>query len=179
MKKHLQRTTNTDLSNLGTSVGDKLEIEDVMDIQDRTITFGRKKTPWEKITNDLQDKSSTTSQYVKLVNSYLTEKKSQIEKIIDLTNNFDKEIHNLKSDNNKISKLTDTPIHEFNTSDLKKLTQDLLKDRDQRRENLKKLKNELIKAEEGLYQSEKRIEKVNEQILDKQLKPKTNKKNFN
>ena len=174
IKKRTPLKPNTDWSSLGTSVGDKIDIEDVMDIQDRTITFGRKKIPWEKITDDLQDSSSNTSQYVKLVNSYLRGKKSQIEKIIELTNNFDHEIQNLKSDNNMISKLNDTPIHEINSEELKKLAQNLLKDREQRRENLKKLKNEIIQAEKGLEESEKKVELLNEKILDKKLKPDKN-----
>ena len=75
-KKTIKRRTNyqktkdreDEWDNIGKSVGEKLDIEEIMDIQDRTITFGVKKTPMEKITDDLQDKSSTTSQYISLVN---------------------------------------------------------------------------------------------------------------
>jgi len=182
-KKHIKKiepqkqsniSADDDWSSITKSVGEKLDIEDIMDIQDRTITFGRKKIPLETITDDLQDRSSNTSQYVKLVNSYFKGKKSQIEKIIELTNDFDQEIQNLKSDNNEIAKLNDTPIHEIKSEEIKKLAQSLLKDREQRRENLQKLKNEIIKAEKGLEESDKRVEILNEEILDKKLKPNTN-----
>jgi len=159
-----------DWNSIGTSIGEKIDIEDIMDIQDRTITFGRKKTPWEKITDDLQDTASNTGQFVSLVNSHLKAKKLHIEKIIELANKFDQEIQNLKSDNEKIDKLSDTPIHVFKTDELRKLVQESLKDREKRYDILKKLKSEIIKAEEAVHQSDKKIEMLNDKILEKKFK---------
>jgi len=159
-----------DWNSIGTSIGEKIDIEDIMDIQERTITFGRKKTPWEKIVNDLQDTISNTGQYVALVNSHLKAKKLHIEKIIELTNNFDQEIQNLKSDNEKVDKLSDTPIHVFKTDGLRKLVQESLKDREKRHDILKKLKSEIVKAEEAVHQADKRIEMLNDKILRKKFK---------
>lgn len=154
---------------IGSSRLDKLDLQDVMDVPDRTIIIGKKNTSWDKITSDLQDTASNTSQFVQLINAHLKENKSKIEKIIELADNFEQEIDNLKLNNENIVKLTNTPLHEFKSDKLRKLTQELLKDRETRNEVLKKLKSDIIKAEEELHQSNKKIEIINEKILEKKL----------
>lgn len=151
------------------SLWDKLDIQDVIDVPDRTLKIDKKNTDWDKITADLQDTSSNTSQYIKIINAHLKDKKSRIEKIINLADNFEQEIKILQSDNEKIHKLRNTPIHEFKSDKLKTLAQELIKDREKRTNILKKLKNDIIKAEEELHQSNKQIERINDEILEKEL----------
>ena len=171
--------SDNDSNSLGSSVGEKIFAGDVVDVQGSAMTLRGKKNEYEDITDDLLDKSSNTSQYVKLVNAYIIGKKSQIEKIIELKNNFDQEIQNLKSDNNKFEQLSGIPIHEFNLENLNNVTQNLLKNREFRRQRLENLKNEIIRVEKNLVQSEKKIEVLNKQILFKKIKHNVNKKKKN
>jgi len=174
LKKRVQNKRSKKLddywNHIGRSLGEKLEFEDIMEVPDRTIIVGKKNTAWDDITSDLQDTANNTSQFVKIINAHLKNKKSHIEKIIELADNFDQEIQNLRSDNERITKLRDTPIHEFKSYELRKLAQELLKNREKRLDILKKLKNDIIKVEEDLHQSNKKIENVNDQILEKELK---------
>ena len=144
----------------------KLDIQDVMDVPDRSITKGKKYTAWDEITSDLQDTSNNTTQFVKIINAHLKEKKSHIEKIIRIADEFEEEIEKLNADDEKLVKLKDTPIHEFKSDNLRKLAQELLKDRENRIEILKKLKSDIVLAEEELHKSNKQIEDINERILE-------------
>ena len=157
---------DVDFKKIDTSLWDKMDIQDPMDVQDRTITIGRKNIAWDRITSDLQDTANNTSQFVKIINAHLKDKKSHIRKIVDLADNFEKQIQILKSDNVKISQLSDTPIQKFKSSKYRKLVQELLIDREKRIEIIKKLKNDLFKAEEELRESNKKIESINEKILE-------------
>ena len=159
---------------------DKLDIQDPLDVQDRTIVIAKRKIDWENITADLQDTANNTSQFVKLINAHLKDKKSQINKIVKLAHNFEDEIEQLKLDDEKISKLSDAPSDVFKSEKLRKLAQDLLIEREKKREILLKLKSDILKAEDELYKSNQRIETVNEKILENELelksaKPKKNK----
>ena len=58
----------------------------------------------------------------------------------------------------------------FKTDGLRKLVQESLKDREKRYDILKKLKSEIIKAEEAVHQSDKKIEMLNDKILEKKIK---------
>ena len=154
---------------IGTSLGEKLEFVDFMEVPDRTIIVDKKNTDWDKVTSDLQDTANNTSQFVKIINAHLRDKKLHIKKIIELADNFEQEIKSLKLDTEKISKLSDIPIHEYKSDQLRKIAQELLKDRERRQEILKKLKSDIIIAEEELHKSNKRIEAVNEEILKNSL----------
>jgi DNA repair exonuclease SbcCD ATPase subunit len=152
----------------------KIQAADAADVENRNIFLGKgndNSTPWEVVTQktqNLADMTSNISQYVKLVNAYLKEQKSQVTKIQDLKNRFDDEIENLQKDNTQLAKLNNTPIQEFDAKELQECVVQLTKVRDSRISKINELKKELAKTEEELKNQDKQIDGINEQIKVKQ-----------
>lgn len=158
----------------------KIEARDAADVEKRNIFVGEKGggTPWEvvtKKTQNLADMTSNISQYVKLVNAYLLEQKNQVVKIKGLKDRFDLEIDSLQNDNVQLAKLNDAQIDDLDANGLKKFVQKLTQVRDSRRSKINQLKTEMITTEEELKKQDLQIEKINQQIKEKENQGTTNK----
>ncbi len=158
----------------------KIEARDAADVEKRNIFVGEKGggTPWEivtKKTQNLADMTSNISQYVKLVNAYLHEQKKEVIKIQDSKNRFDLEIKSLQNDNVQLAKLNDAQIDDLDANGLKKFVQKLTQVRDSRRSKMNQFKTEIIKTEEELKKQDLQIEKINNQIKEKEKQGTPNK----
>ena len=158
----------------------KIEARDASDVEKRNIFVGDKGggTPWEivtKKTQNLADMTSNISQYVKLVNAYLLEQKKQVVKIKGMKDRFDLEIDSLQNDNVKLANLNDAQIDNLDANGLKNFVGKLTQVRDSRRSKMTQLKTEITTAEEELKKQDVQIEKINEQIKEKEKQGTPNK----
>ncbi len=110
MVKHIGRLTkdseslkNEDDSDDGLSVitelGPKIEIQDPLEVKDRTIFFSNKEIPRTKQeivqekADAIKDQLNTTNQYQKFVNVVLKERMGDIKKILDKEKRFSEELN--------------------------------------------------------------------------------------
>jgi len=108
--KHIGRLTkdseslkNEDDSDDGLSVitelGPKIEIQDPLEVKDRTIFFSNKEIPRTKQeivqekADAIKDQLNTTNQYQKFVNVVLKERMGDIKKILDKEKRFSEELN--------------------------------------------------------------------------------------
>lgn len=110
MVKHIGRLTkdgellksqddSDDESHVVTELGPKIEIQDPLEIKDRTIFFSSKEAPKTKQeivqekSEAVKDQLNTTNQYQKFVNVALKERMGDIKKILDKEKRFSEELN--------------------------------------------------------------------------------------
>ena len=148
--------------------------EEVMDVQDRNITFGdekqKPKTHYEAVkigARNAMDAAGNTGQYIKFVNAHIDNQKKEIDKIKKIKEKFDKEVKLLKIDQSKIDKLDRKLLEEFDTKTVSENLKQLLKEKNQTKSKLDELKEEIGYVEEELHQQEEQIEKISKELKNK------------
>ena len=158
-------------------IGKKLEVKDVMDIENRYVTFGNqlrrkfkeKKSGYLATKEGIRwalDAAGNTGQYIKYVNMKIDKHQEQINHVKRLQEKFDREIADLQSE--KIEKLT-LPNSSFNYVDTKSVTSvlnQLLLAKRNTKIKLRKLENECALAEKELEQQEIQIEEIRGKVKD-------------
>jgi hypothetical protein len=159
-------------------IDSKLEFKDVMDVQQRYITFGRNqrkkvkpsKTHLETTKEGIRwalDAAGNTGQYIKYVNMTIDKHQTQVDKIKNIQDKFDKEVALL--DSHKIKKINSDklPHVEKDVNTVKDYLNQLLLEKRITHSNLKNLSNDLHSMETELKLHEKQIEKVRECLVAK------------
>ena len=110
MVKHIGRLTkdgeliknqdeSDDEATIITELGPKIEIQDPLEVKDRTIFFSSKEIPKTKQeivqekSEAIKDQLNTTNQYQKFVNVVLQERMGDIKKILDKEKRFSEELN--------------------------------------------------------------------------------------
>ena len=163
-----------------TSLGERIDIQDVMDVQQRKFFLHddheEQKTQWEKTkdeTRNAMDVAGNASQYLKYVNSYLKKKNAKIKDIKKIKEVFDEDLKLLKTNRQNI----DFPqlIHQHKNEDLKKIKKYLTERKVATKKYLNKLKQEVWQAENDLQNQQYEIEELERHIIsDKSNKTESN-----
>ncbi len=170
-------TASNDEGSYISQIGSELEFKDVMDVEQRYITFDRQlrrkvsppKTKLESTKEGIRwalDAAGNTGQYIKFVNMTIDKRQAQIDKIKKLQNKFDNEIEMLNS--HKIKKLN----HDKNSikPDAQTVTEylnQLLLEKRLTQNNLQNLHGDLSLMEKEVKIQEKQIEQVQKHIKSK------------
>jgi len=148
-------------------IGEKLEITDIMDVQDRSITFNQNESvPTKeedyKIQNEtFKDKFSDTAQYLKFVNAHLAEKQLKLDKIKEQRENFEKEIAKLKPDGQRSkSDLDLLNYKEIKSTDVRKVLENIEREREQAQSRVHHFSSKLKLANHDLLTKTKQIDDV-------------------
>ena len=152
-----------------------IEVKDVMDVQDRSITFGEHlgpKTPYEAVkegARNAMDAAGNTGQYIRFVNKHIDNRKKEIEKIKDIREKFDHEVKMLQSHKLNLKKIDKKSLNDHDIKSVTEYLHQLLLEKGLTKKRLADLKNEIIKVGEQLQEQEKQIELVSEQLKEKKL----------
>lgn len=151
--------------------GPKLKIQDVMDVEDRNITFARKlekpKTKFEDTKEGIRwalDAAGNTGQLIKYFNLSIENQKEQIENLKKAHDKFDREIAMLQS--YKLEKI-DFDKKSLAQMDIRQITElfnQLLLQKRITKTKLRNMKKELTSIENELQWQEKDIEYVRSHI---------------
>jgi len=166
------RIISQDDSTYLAEIDKKIEIKDVMDVENRYVTFGDKlkqkvqeKKPGYVATKEgirwALDAAGNTGQYIRYVNMKIDKHQQQINHIKELHEKFDREIELLQSE-----KLEKFNLDE-NKLDVKTITRtldQLLLGKRNTKTRLRTLESELAIAEKELEQQERQIEDVRENL---------------
>jgi hypothetical protein len=181
VRHYLNRTdeaTHNDEWSYISEIGSKLEFKDVMDVPQRYITFGRKqrrkvkpsKTQLETTKEGIRwalDAAGNTGQYIRYVNMTIDKHQTQVDKIKNLQDKFDKEVALL--DSHKIEKINSKklPHVEKDVHTVKDYLNQLLLEKRITHSNLKNLRDDLHTMATELKLHEKQIEQVRENLVAK------------
>ena len=168
-------------------IGSKVEFKDVMDVEQRYITFGKelhkkgkpKKTNLEATHEGIRwalDAAGNAGQFIKFVNMTIDKRQTQINKIKKLQNKFDNEVALLNK--NKIEKInpTSSSLASQDPNAVKDYLNQLLLEKRVTQSNLQNLQKDLSSMEKELKLQEKQIEDVREHLKAKILSIKDNNK---
>ncbi len=171
-------TASNDEGSYISQIGSELELKDVMDVEQRYITFGRQlhrkvsppKTKLESTKEGIRwalDAAGNTGQYIKFVNMTIDKRQAQIDKIKKLQNKFDDEIELLNS--HKIKKLSHDKKNSIkpDTQTVTEYLNQLLLEKRLTQNNLQNLHGDLSLMEKEVKIQEKQIEQVQKHIKSK------------
>ncbi len=159
-------------------LGSDIEFKDVMDVNQRYITFDRRlrrkvkppKTKLEATKEGIRwalDAAGNTGQYIKFVNMTIDKRQAEIDKIKKLQNKFDNEIEMLNS--HKIKKLNNDNKNSIipDAHTVSEYLNQLLLEKRLTQNNLQNLHGDLSSINNELKIQEKQIEQVQKHIKSK------------
>ena len=153
----------------------KIEVKDVMDVENRYVTFGdnlrkrvqEKKPGYVAVKEGIRwalDAAGNTGQYIKYVNMKIDNHQKQINHIKDLHDKFDREIQLLQTENLEKINLDETNLAELDVKTVTKSLDQLLLGKRNTKTKLRTLESELAIAEKVLERQERQIEDVREYL---------------
>ena len=153
----------------------KIEVKDVMDVENRYVTFGNKlkqkvqeKQPGYIAAKEgirwALDAAGNTGQYIRYVNMKIDKHQQQINHIKQLHEKFDREIQLLQSENLEKINLDEQKLDHIDVKTITATMDQLLLGKRNTKTKLRTLESELAIAEKELEQQEIQIEDVRENL---------------
>jgi len=169
------------------SVGEKIEVKDILDVQDRSLTFGdQENIPetnydlYKEEKERVEDDMSNTAQYIKFANESIKQKKGRIDSFNEKQIKFQEEINALKTKKPKTrEELNKTKYKEIQSSDIQRALQFLEIDRKQIKQKIEHFSTQLSHAKSDLIEKDKQVEDIKDELdvmrkregIQKQSKP--------
>jgi len=181
-RKYLNRIEDKvipkDESSYISKIGKKFEVRDVMDIENRYVTFG------DRLRNTVKEKKSSyiatkegirwaldaagnTAQYIRYVNMKIDKHQEQINHVKLLQERFDREIVMLQTQKLEKIKLDKDTIANLDVDGITKILDQLSLGKRITKAKLRKLENECGLAEKELEQQEIQIDEFKENLKEK------------
>ena len=159
----------------GIEKGPKLEIEDAMDVQERTIALKKEhanKTTYEIIkeeSRNAMDAAGNTGQYIRFVNNHINNQNKEINKIKKIKEKFDQEVQLLQNHNPNLLKIDTDSLDRMNIEIVTNYLQELLVEKGLTKKRLDELKSDIENVEDDLIKQEEQIEGLNEELEIKKI----------
>jgi hypothetical protein len=180
-RKYLNRIEDkvipNDESTYISEIGKKLELKDVMDIENRYVTFGNqlsrkikeRKSGYLATKDGIRwalDAAGNTGQYIRYVNMKIDKHQEQINHVKHLQEKFDKEIEDLQSE--KLEKINPDKgiLNNIDSKSVTSVLDQLLFSKRNTKTRLRKLENECALAEKELEKQEIQIEEIRGYVKD-------------
>jgi chromosome segregation ATPase len=154
------------------SVGEKIEVTDILDVQDRSLTFGDQeniaetnydmyKEEKERVIDDM----SNTAQYIKFANESIKLKKDRLETFNEKQRKFQEEVDALKIKKLKTrEELNNTKYKEIKSPDIKRALEFLEKDRKQIKQKIEHFSTQLSHAKTDLVEKDKQMQEIKAEL---------------
>jgi len=159
----------------GIEKGPELEIEDAMDVQERTIALKNEqanKTTYEIIkeeSRNAMDAAGNTGQYIRFVNNHINNQNKEINKIKKIKEKFDQEVQLLQNHNPNLLKIDTDSLDRMNIELVTNYLQELLVEKGLTKKRLDQLKSDIKNVEDNLIIQEGQIEGLNEELEIKKI----------
>jgi len=159
----------------GIEKGPELEIEDAMDVQERTIALKNEqanKTTYEIIkeeSRNAMDAAGNTGQYIRFVNNHINNQNKEINKIKKIKEKFDQEVLLLQNHNPNLLKIDTDSLDRMNIELVTNYLQELLVEKSLTKKRLDQLKSDIENVEDDLIKQEEQIEGLNEELEIKKI----------
>jgi len=165
------RHDDDEWSHIVKSVGEKIDSgDDVMEIQDRSITFNdgnyvkTKEEIYRDKSDDFKDRFGNTAQYLKFVNAHLIEKKNYLDKILTEKDRFDNDIAVLNPNQTTKEQLDKLDYNKVKTGDIKIVLKHIQDERDLIKEKIEHFTRQISQANEELSNKNKQIDEIKTEL---------------
>ena len=159
-KRHINKKKHYDSDDewghLGKSVTEKIEVGEVLDIQDRAITFNddkyvtTKEEDYKMESEDFKERFGNTAQYLKFVNAHLAEKNDHLNKIIADKEKFYDDIAVLNPEKITKDQLNKKNYTKLKAEDVQKVLEYAQEERDAIQDKLEHFSTQIILAKKEL-----------------------------
>ncbi len=154
------------------SVGEKIQVTDILDVQDRSLTFGDQENipetnydMYKEEKNRVVDDMSNTAQYIKFANESIKLKKDRLENFNEKQKKFQEEVDSLKTRKLKTrEELNNTKYKEIQSSDIKRALEFLEKDKKQIKQKIEHFSVQLNHAKTDLVEKDNQIKEMNTEL---------------
>lgn len=169
------------------SVGEKIEVKDILEVQDRSLTFGDQEnipeTNYDLYKEErakVEDDMSNTAQYIRFANESIKQKRDRLEAFNEKQIKFQEEINALRTEKPKTrDELNKTKYKEIQSSDIQRALQFLEIDRKQIKQKIEHFSIQLSHGKSDLIEKDKQIEDIKAELdimrkregIQKQSKP--------
>ena len=164
------RHDDDEWSHIAKSVGEKIDDGDVMEIQDRAITFNddnyvkTNEEIYRDKSDDFKDRFGNTAQYLKFVNAHLMEKKKRLDKILTEKDRFDNDIAALNPNQTTKEQLDKLDYNKVKTGDIKIVLKHIQDERDLIKEKIEHFTRQISQANEELSNKNKQIDEIKTEL---------------
>lgn len=175
-QKHINKRKKPEIdaedewAHITAQIGEKIDAADVMDVQDRTITFNdegvrTKEEGYKKRSVDFKDGFGNTAQYLKFINAHLAEKKSRLDRLKQQNEKFEQEIAALKPDSKRTKDdLDNINYTEIKADDVRKVLKHIESERDAAKAKAEHFAAQVQKAQEELAAKNEQIEEISSEL---------------
>ena len=174
-KKHINKRkpfeADDEWSQLGKGVGEKMQEGEVMDIQDRAITFNdekyvsTKEEDYKIEADEFKDKFGSTAQYVKFVNAHLAEKNNHLNRILADKDKFYEDLAALNPNTVTKEQLDKKNYNKLNVEDVRKALDFVQNERDAIKERIDHFSSQITMAEKQLQHKNKEVDDIKSELL--------------
>ena len=170
-RKYIGRNLEDDISESKSSAKTKIDLQDAIDVQDRSITFSRyerPRTPTEAthaMAKELTDTVQDTGQYIEDVKTHIDKQMSTINKIKAQKEEFDRELKILQFGNQQ-------PKSDSSDDKIKKIRSELVEKKKLEESNLARLTNHAMMAKKQVEQYQALIDEVDGKLKARPQIPK-------
>ncbi len=174
-KKHINKKKPYDADDewgqLGKSVTEKIESGEVLDIQDRAITFNdenyvsTKEEDYKVESEKFKEKFGNTAQYLKFVNAHLAEKNNHLNKILEDKDKFYEDIAALNPELMTKDQLDKKNYNNLKVEDVKKVLSHVQEERDAIKEKIEHFSSQINLAKNELETKNMQVENIKSELL--------------
>lgn len=166
-KKHInKRKADDEWGNLGTGFNEKIEAGEVMDIQDRAITFNdekyvtTKEEDYKIELNKFKDKIGDTGQYLKFVNAHLIQKNDHLNKVLADRDRFFEDLATLNPENITKDQLDKKNYNKLKVEDVRKVLEYVQEERDTIKDKIEHFSTQINLAKKELENKNKEVDEI-------------------
>jgi chromosome segregation ATPase len=167
-KKHYE--ADTEWNNLVDSSNEKFEEGEVLDIQDRAITFNNEKyvttkeEDYKKESKDFKERFGNTAQYLKFVNAHLAEKNNHLNKILGDSDRFEEDLAILNPEKITKEQLDKKNYTKLRVEDVRKVLEYVQEERDAVKDKIDHFSTQIDLAKKELENKNKEIDEIKSEI---------------
>ncbi|RDJ32564.1 MAG: hypothetical protein DWQ18_07090 [Crenarchaeota archaeon] len=161
-----------------TGVGEKIEVADAMEVQDRSITFknqyGEPSTNfevYEEEKNKMNDEVGNTAQYLKFVNESIMEKKRRLDMFHERQRKFQEEIDSLQFYQPKTKEQLDKiKYKDIKAGDIEAAIKFLENEREEIKRKMEYFTSQVSRTQSDLIEKDKQIAEIKAELVLAQKK---------
>jgi len=173
-KRHINKKKRYDADDewghLGEGFSERIEPGEVMDIQDRAITFNdekyvtTKEEDYKAESDNFKEKFGDTAQYLKFVNAHLAEKKNHVNKIIEDRDRFYEDLAILNPEKITKDQLDRKNYNKLKVDDVQKVLGIVQEERDNIKDKIEHFSTQINLAKEELENKNKEVDEIRSEL---------------
>lgn len=164
-----------DWSNLNESQDEKIDPGEILDIQDRAITFNADKIvkttedKYKEKLNDFKDGFGNTAQYLKFVNAHLANKKDHVDKILAAKDQFAIDIAALNPELLTKEQLDNKNYNKLKSDDVRSVLEHLVEEKELLKEKIEYFTSKISRANKELNIKNNKVIEIKSNIADTKM----------